>query len=74
MVVLFSKEACTISLLFDLPEYLSSEFCNTLISVRNSSYVGQLVAQSSSLLIVFFEKLQDVLISPEFWGWGLISV
>lgn len=76
MVVLFSKEVCTIFLqsLFDVSEYLNSEFHNTLISVRNSSYVGQLVAHSSFLLIVFFENLQDVLMSLEFWAWGLISV
>lgn len=74
MVVLFSKEVCTISLqsLSDVPEYLNSEFHNTLIYVRNSSYVGQ--PHRLSLLMVFFEKLQDVLISLEFWGWGLISV
>lgn len=74
MVVLFSKELCPISpqSLLDVPEYLNSEFHN--ISVRNSSCVGQLVAHSSSLLMVFFEKLQYVLISLEFGGWGLISV
>lgn len=71
MVVLFSNKVFTISLLFNLPEYLNSEFHNTLISVRNSSYAGHPVGHSSSLLMVFFEKL---LISFEFWGWGLISV
>lgn len=66
MVVLFSKEVCTISIqsLFDVPEYLNNEFHNTLFFVRNFSYVGQ--PHRSSFLMVFFEKMQDVLISLDF--------
>ena len=66
--MLFFKEVkFSLQSLCDVLEDLKSEFDNIIASVRNSSYAGQPEAHSSSLAMVFFEKLQDVIISPNFW-------